>query len=192
MITTVNIDASKLDTQERIDKMTQVAIEMHRVLNSKIFMDGVLRMKKHGERSKYINYSNTEIYQMIMKGAEVLDPVVDYELDIFVDDYYSFKRVIGYTYANTKTVFVNTKYFDTNSARGVGSNILHEYGHKLGFGHDFRSTSARPYSICYQLNKIYEDCHRKLYSDLVTSKVKYCYRSWKTLWLKKYCYWREE
>ena len=35
MITKIFIDASKLDTQDRIDKINDVAIEMHTVINSR-------------------------------------------------------------------------------------------------------------------------------------------------------------
>jgi len=189
VITKITIDASKIDTQERKDKLEIVAQEMHRVLNSTIFRDKVMLMKKHGERSKWKDKTNLEIYNHIMSGQEVLNgEEVDYELDIFVDDYFSLKRVIGYTYPSIKTIFVNTRYFDKRNTRDIGSNILHETGHKLGFSHDFRATKDRPYSICYQLNKVYEECHNILMGTVI-SKVKVCHRSWKTLWLKKYCYW---
>jgi len=126
-----------------------------------------------------------------MEGAEVLDPEVDYEIDIYVDDYYSLKKVIGYTYRNTKYQYVNSRYFDKRSTKLIGSNVLHEYGHKLGFGHDFRRTKRRPFSVCYQLNDIYEECYDQLMGNL-PQRIKKCYRSWRTLWLKKYCYWVEE
>ena len=122
-----------------------------------------------------------------MNGAEVLDPVIDNEWDIFIDGYFSMKRVIGYTMRNIKTIFVNTKYFDTRHKALVGSNIVHEYGHKLGFSHDFRATADRPFSICYQLNLCYEAAYSKIYNVYPEIKT-VCKRNWKFLWLKKTCY----
>lgn len=190
MLTKITIDGSRLNTEWRREKAQRVAHEMHTVINSKIFQDKVLKMDKWGETSKYKDAPNIEIYQMIMRGAEVLDPVVDNEIDIYVDDYYSIKRVIGYTYANTKWIYTNTRYVDSYHSKLVGSNFIHEYGHKLGFDHDFRSTARRPYSICYLLNDIYEQCYAILFKQ-TKSEVRVCYRSWKTLWLKKYCYTKE-
>ena len=143
----------------RREKVEQTALEIHSVLNSQIFRDKVLVMQKHGERSAWRNKSNKEIYDFIMKGSERLSPEVDYEMDVFIDDYYSIKRVIGYTNGKTPYIFTNTRYFDKNHTREVGANIVHEWSHKLGFDHDFRATAARPYSVSYRLGKIYQECY---------------------------------
>lgn len=187
MLTKITIDASRLDTQERIDKINDVAIEMHTVVNSRLFMDAVLRMNKKGERSVYKDLSNAEVYKMIMEGSEILDPVKDHELDIFIDDFFSMKRIIGYTKRNIKTIFVNTRFFDKRHRCLIGSNILHEASHKLGFGHDFRSTPDRPFSVSYQLNGIYETCYRKIFNIHPYLKT-VTKRNWKTLWTTKKSY----
>lgn len=186
MLTTINIDASKIGSQERKDKLAIVAQEMHRVINSTLFRDKIMQIKKQGELSKFKNQPNSLIYKHIMSGQEVLDDELDYELDIFVNNYFSLKRVIGYTKPSIKTIFVNTRYFDKRNTRDIGSNILHEYGHKLGFKHAFRKTRNRHLSLCYQLNKAYEDCYDKLFG--IPQYKTICYRNWKTLWIKKTCY----
>jgi hypothetical protein len=190
MLTKITIDASKMDTLERREKIQTVAGELHTVINSRIFMDEVMKMRTHGERSKLKDLSNREIYDLLMKGAETLDPEVDYEWDIFVDDYYTFKRVVGYTYLNKKWIYVNTKYFDTRSTKLIGSNIVHEQSHKLGFSHDFRSTKDRPFSVSYQLNLAYERAYDRIYGKEIKTKKKVCSRSWRRLWIKK-CKWIE-
>jgi len=190
MITTIKLDASKMNSETRREKMSQVSMEMHTVINSNIFRDQILKLKPFkGERSKYKGLANTEIYQMLMQGSDIHEPQLDYELDIFVDDYYSFKKVIGYTKPSVDSIIrVNTKYFDGRHTRDIGSNILHEYGHLMGFSHDFFNSNERPSSICYQFNKAYEAAYNKLF-NLQTAPVKVCSRSWKSLWLKKSCRW---
>lgn len=186
MITTINIDASKIKTQERKDKLAIVAQELHRVINSTLFRDKVMRIKKQGELSKFKDQPNSMIYNHIMSGKEVLDKEEDFEMDIFINDYFSLKRVIGYTKPSIKTIFVNTRYFDKRTTKLIGSNILHEYGHKLGFKHAFRKTKNRHLSLCYELNRIYEECYDTLFG--IPQYKTICYRSWKTLWIKKTCY----
>lgn len=190
MITEINIDASRLDNNFRRDKMSQVAQEFHRVINSTIFRDQILKMKpKVGERSKYKDLSNMEIYKMIMHGKDIHETQTNHAIDIFIDDYYTWKRVIGYTNPRRDRIIrVNTKYFDHRHTMLVGSNLLHEYGHLLGFSHDFFHNDERPSSICYQLNKAYEVAYSKLF-NMQLSYVKVCRRDWRFLWLRKICKW---
>ena len=192
MITTIKLDATKMDSEARKDKMAQVAGEMHTVINSSIFRDQILKMKPFlGERSKYKTLSNKEVYKMIMHGADIHEPQMDYELDIFVDDYYTFKKVIGYTKPSVDRIIrVNTKYFDRRHSMDIGSNILHEYSHLLGFSHDFFNSEDRPSSISYQLNKVYESTYKRIFK-LQTSKVQVCRRDWRFLFLRKVCRWEE-
>lgn len=175
MITEIKLDANKMDVKERADKLGEVAWEMHQVLNSTLFRDTLLKtLKKDGERSKWKDATNMEIYKRLMSGADRFNETEDNVLDIFVDDYYTFKNVIGYTTLNSKYIRVNTKFFDGRSNKLVGSNLVHEYGHLVGFSHDFWDTPERPLSICYQLNKIYETCHKRLIGNngsLVKVKV---------------------
>jgi len=172
MITRINLDATKMNSEERALKLEEVATQLHQILNSTMFRDLVLKMRKTGERSKWKDATNSEIYNRIMSGADRYSDVEDNVLDIFVDDYYTFKKVIGYTKASSKYIYVNTKFFDGRSNKKVGSNILHEYGHLVGFSHDFRSTADMPNSICYLLNDIYERCHELLIGQRIPSLVK--------------------
>ena len=190
MITGIKIDATRLNCSHRKMKMEQVRDELFMVINSQLFRDKIMRADFSGERSVHKTKSKIEIYKMLMKGAELYEPIADNELDIYVDDYYSLKRVIGYTTRKTKLIYVNTRYFDARSSKLVGSNILHEYGHKLGFSHDFSRTKAREKSICYQLNDIYEACYDHMFRTDTISLIKVCNRSWKRLWLFPKCEWK--
>jgi hypothetical protein len=182
----VVIDFSKMDTDKRKKKALQVQKEMELILNSTLFKDRVLLMDKRGELSDWKNANNKAIYEYLMDGSETLRPTKDGILNLSIDDYYSFKSVVGYTYENTETVYSNTKYFDSEDKtyenhhrKLTGSNFLHEYGHKKGFDHDFRSTERRDYSICYQMNEIYEYCWNRLIAPTLVKKVEVVsYRSW--------------
>jgi len=69
-----------------------------------------------------------------------------------------FSRVYGYTYPDTSKIFINKKYFDGASICAVASNLAHEISHKQGFGHDYKATSRRPYSVPYSINAAFSEC----------------------------------
>lgn len=189
MKTKVSINTANLDTDTRRLKAKLVEKEMEEVINSEIFKDIFLRKLYNrnyheGELSPWRYETPEAIFKHIMEGAETLSPEIDYEFDIDIDDYYSFKSVIGYTYPNITTIFVNTKFFDARSSRLCGSNLLHEQGHKLGFSHDFFSTKRRQDSLCYLLNEIYEEAYEKVFSVNYSAV---CVRPWYFLKLKRVC-----
>lgn len=192
----VNIDYSRYNTQERRDKAQLVENEMQLILRSNKFKENFinllsLRDYQEGELSIWASHSPEEIYNYLMDGSEILTPELDCEIDIVLDDYYTWKRVIGYTYKNTNIIYSNTKYLDSYSSKEVGSNYIHEYGHKKGFDHDFRNTARRADSLCYLLNIAYEKTWEDMFGDDTSpsDKVLECFRTWCTLWLFKKCNW---
>ena len=141
-------------------KLNSAIILLQKVVNSAEFKSRVLNFKYNGNYQFANNdgMSNSAIYDLIMSGAEVLSPESDNEIDIDITLYSSwFSRVIGYTYPGTLRTWVNAKYFNNMSTAGISSNIIHEWCHKLGFGHDFNSTSKRPYSVPYAIGYIVEE-----------------------------------
>src|SRR5690606_33404146 len=76
--------------------------------------------------------SNSSIYQHILSGNERLSPARNNAMDVEVELYYADNTTIGYTYPSTRRIWVNRKYFDTNSASYVAGNLFHEWLHKLG------------------------------------------------------------
>lgn len=98
--------------------------------------------------------SNGEVYQLILDGAEKLRPTVNNAMDMDVELYTADNTVVGYTYPNINKIWVNTKYFDKYTAAGVAHNLMHEWLHKIGFGHDATSTPERPYSVPYAVGYI--------------------------------------
>lgn len=191
MITSITINVDSLDNEERRIKAQECASAIHQVINSTIFRDRIMKMDFRGETSEFKNITNSRLYQMLMNGAEETSPEVDNDWDIWVDDYFTRRGVIGYMIPNKKWMYVNTKFFDSRSNKKAASNIVHEYGHTLGFRHDRSRTARRPYSVCYQLNKIFEECYDKIIgsqASLVKVKLpkqRFWHKS-KYEWVRKY------
>jgi hypothetical protein len=98
--------------------------------------------------------TNDCVYQHILQGNEKLSPALDNELDLEVRFYYASTTTVGYTYANVNYIYVNTKYFDTYQLNSVAANMVHEWLHKMGYGHDSSATTRRPFSVPYGVGSI--------------------------------------
>lgn len=104
------------------------------------------------------NLSNDEIYQKIIGGAEILgdneaDGLMEIELELF--EYSS--KTIGYTYPDTKRIWINKKYFSKYKIQQVANNLMHEWMHKLGFNHGTNWDAKRDFSVPYAVGYIFED-----------------------------------
>lgn len=188
----VNINGDALNTEERRLKAQVVRGEMFTIWNHEAFKKNLLNQLEdmHGELSKWGTKTPIAIYDYLMDGSEILDPIHDGEMDLLVDDYYTSSNTVGYTKPSTKFIFVNTKYFDERPTKKVGSNFSHEYGHKKGFSHDSKDTARRDFSICYLMNKAYEQTWDKLFlgESSPNDKVLVCKRRFfffqKCVWVK--------
>lgn len=149
-------------TQE--EKMMESLRRARTVLNSQEFKDRVLNFTWNGVKRFNDNngQTNEEIYETIMKGAETLLPDVDYEMDLDITLYYSLTSTVGYTYPNTIQIWVNSKFFNGYNYGQVAANAVHEWTHKLGYGHDYNYNSDRPYSVPYGIGGIINDLVNKL------------------------------
>lgn len=145
-------------TLEQEEKMLDALERLKLAVNSIRFEELVIAHSYQGEQVYIDNngLSNTEVYQVIMDGAETLTPELDNEIDLVVNLYYSNNSTVGYTYENSKEIWINQKFFDINSQAQIAGNILHEWTHKLGFKHDFYSTNTRNYSVPYAVGDMIE------------------------------------
>ena len=143
---------------EQSDKMQDALARLKLAVNSLKFEELVISHTYQDELTYVDNNGlyNEEIYEKIMLGAEVLQPDEDNEIDLIVNLYYSNNSTVGYTYENSKEIWINQKFFDLNSQAEIAGNILHEWTHKLGFKHDFYSTSSRNYSVPYAVGEMIE------------------------------------
>jgi hypothetical protein len=75
-------------------------------------------------------------------------------MDMEVELYYAATSTVGYTNSGTTRIWVNTKYFNTNSIGGVAANLVHEWLHKLGFRHAVSYSTSRDYSVPYAVGRM--------------------------------------
>jgi hypothetical protein len=140
-------------TNEQRDKMDKAIEIIKLVVATEEFKNKVLNHSYNGQKTFVDNggYTNAQIYQIILNGAEKLSPSKNNTMDADVELYYAANNVVGYTYATSTRIWVNTKYFNTYTAVGVAHNLFHEWMHKLGFGHASSWSSSRDYSVPYAL-----------------------------------------
>lgn len=105
--------------------------------------------------------------------------------------YYSLRSTVGYTYADSDTIWFNRRFHKNFSPAESVANLAHERSHKLGYSHDFYRTARRPSQVPYVVGSASKACVNDADYDLSKrERVRVCYRSWKTLWLKKNCFWK--
>ena len=93
-----------------------------------------------------------------MSKAQALELIRSSKTTIELEMYRSWKSTVGYTYSNTKRIWMNRKFHDAFSACEKAANIAHEITHKIGFGHDLKATMRRPLSVPYMTGAIMKKC----------------------------------
>ncbi len=88
----------------------------------------------------------------ILSGADTLDEKKDYKIDLECVMYYSWwSKVVGYVTSGKRQINTNRKFF--GNPNNFASNVIHEYTHLCGYGHQ----SARDYgSVPYKINSLFE------------------------------------
>lgn len=114
-------------------------------------------------QSKWTTFKHTngvsfnQYKSMVMSGQDQYESVPDGEIDITVTYYYSWRKVIGYTYPSTYKTWFNRKFKGMTTSE-FGGHIYHEnLGHNLGFGHP----NGDRMSLVYQTGFIMRDCIAK-------------------------------
>lgn len=133
------------------DKITEAAELIKKVVASEEFRDGILNHTYEGKKTFVDNggLTNSQIYHRFLAGAEKLTPATNNAIDAELELYFEASTVVGYTNPSTRRIWMNTKYFNNYSTAQVAGNLIHEWMHKLGFGHSSSSTPSRPYSVPY-------------------------------------------
>lgn len=142
------------------NKVRQAVEILKKVIASKEFKDRILNFTYKGKK-QFIDSdgrSNEEIYYMILEGAERIgntskNNMMDVELEL----YHQTTKTIGYTYPNTARIWMNKKYFNRYTPLKVADNLMHEWMHKLGFGHEISWSQDRDYSVPYAVGYLVEE-----------------------------------
>lgn len=152
------------NTQE--EKIRQAAALIKRVIASPEFKKRVLNHYYNGKRTFVDNdgLTNFQIYQKILAGREMMtglgrNNTMDLEIELYTD---LDSNTIGYTYPDVVRIYMNSKYFNRFRPYQVADNMMHEWLHKLGFGHDVQASPERPHSVPYAVGYIVRDLARKL------------------------------
>lgn len=148
-------------TQTR--KIEDAARIIREIIATKAFRNAVLNYQVNGVKSFANNngLTNQQIYDRILIASETLYPLKNNTLDAEIELYYENSNTIGYTYASVDRIWMNTRYFDSYTSAQVAANLMHEWLHKLGFTHDFASTSMRPHSVPYAVGYMIRDLYSR-------------------------------
>lgn len=125
-------------TEKALDKITEV-------YNSKCFSNFMLKRGLIQTNGK--------------TPSEVIKHLITKKVNAELIWYYKrFSKVHGFTQPGVKWIKLNAKYHTGTTICDEGSNIAHEASHKIGYGHDFKATKRRPYSVPYSINSAFKAC----------------------------------
>ncbi len=144
------------DDEAKVEKAIEI---IKKVVASQEFKDQVINFTYSGEKKFVDNkgLTNEQIYQQLLDGREDLLPVIDHEMDLELELYYSWTSTVGYTYPDGLRIWMNTKFFNSYTPAEVAGNIFHEWTHKLGFDHAHSYSVSRDSSVPYALGYLMED-----------------------------------
>ena len=156
-VTLVNFSAN--DTQ----KMNEAIEIIKLVVATEEFREKILNHTFNGKKTFVDNrgYTNGQIYQIILDGAEKLTPVKNNQMDVEVELYSANTNVVGYTYPNSKRIWVNSTFFNLYTPAGIAHNLFHEWMHKLGFEHATSWSVSRDSSVPYAVGDIMGEVGKK-------------------------------
>lgn len=145
-----NVELMSGFTQSREEKYNAAVAMTKKVVATEAFRKAVLNHKYNGVKSfANTTKSNAAVYQSILDAAEKLQPAKNNTMDVGVKMYYEDNSVVGWTNGSITYFNVNRKFFDNYDINEVAGNLMHEWLHKLNYGHDSSATARRPYSVPY-------------------------------------------
>ena len=131
-----------------------------KIITSKSFKERIHGYSFNGKKGFIDNQglSNEEIYLKILEGAEIIgNTAKNNQMDVELELYHQMTNTIGYTYPNTKRIWINRKYFSRYTPIKVADNLMHEWMHKLGFTHSTTWSKERDHSVPYAIGYLIEE-----------------------------------
>lgn len=143
------------EQKEKLIKATEI---IKRVVASREFREGILNHTWQGKK-QFVDsqgLTNAQIYSKILHASESYLDEKNNTLDVELELFFEPTKTIGYTYPNTKRIWMNKKYFDTYTAIQVSDNLFHEWLHKIGFDHSLSWSQERDHSVPYAIGYLVE------------------------------------
>ncbi len=158
----VNIFQLKNFSQADHDKLRGAAFLLSRIVNSEAFRQRILQFSVNGVERFHMNQglTNEQILERINAGRESYSQTDDHSIDLALTLYRKWWRpwsVVGYTNPGKPEIFLNRNYFNVFQLNQIAGNLMHEWCHKIGFEHEYRSTRLRPFSVPYAVGQIVVD-----------------------------------
>jgi hypothetical protein len=148
-----------------IEKLNLAKHLIEVVLNSHEFKSKVLNFKFRGKKQFVQNngMSNRQIYETLMAGAERFpksseaNQQMDVDLEIYFPKWWQNQKVLGYTTPDDPIIHINRSFYSSAEVQDLAMNIVHEWCHKVGFDHDFKTNDRRPYTVPYAIGYLVRD-----------------------------------
>ena len=112
-------------------KFKKAMNELVKVINSREFYVRWMAL----ELVQTNGLTNKELYDLLMSGNSKFQNNNDRDIDVQITMYYSYKRVVGYTYPSTWATWINRKFFRNFTEAEIAANVFHEDWHNKGLGH---------------------------------------------------------
>lgn len=162
-------------TAKQESKITSASKLIRKIVRSAEFKEKVLNHTWNGKKQFADNkgLTNEQIYKKIIDGSERQtglgkNNTMDLEIELYTDND---SITIGYTYPSIVRIYMNRKYFNKFRPYQVADNMMHEWIHKIGFGHAVKNTPERPYSVPYAVGYIVKGIARNMRKQKMAEKL---------------------
>lgn len=132
-------------TQTQIAQLQAAELKVNQTIQTQCFRDFMVKRALIQTNGK----TNTQ----------VVDHLQGVKLDLPSHFYYDrFSRVVGYRQPPKPDLHFNTKFWAGATSCNRASNMAHEGSHTAGYGHDYKASTRRPYSVPYSINMGFALC----------------------------------
>lgn len=163
----VNLIAATGFTANERAKLDKAIVIFETVINSEEFKQRILNYTYQKKQQFVQNggQTNLQIFETMMAGKETFttqaDSVADFNLNLYTFSW--FKRgVVGETNPGTSKISMNRRFYSSFQPYQIAANMIHEWCHKIGYDHDYKSTARRPYSVPYAVGNLMSELGKKI------------------------------